>query len=52
MNAHQFQTDIDPYVTPGAPESGLLPLVGAETDGTLGAADSLVQAYSRIQNEL
>ena len=37
---------LDPYVTPGRPDSGLLPLISPEPMGELGAADSGLQAFN------
>jgi len=42
---HQFTHDIDPYVVPGDPASGLLPLISPEPAGTDGTGDARVQAY-------
>jgi len=42
---HQFTHDVDPYVVPGDPSSGLLPLISPDPAGTDGAGDSRVQAY-------
>ena len=36
----------DPYVTPGVPASGLLPLVQTNTGGTVGQGDLRLQAYN------
>ena len=36
---------IDPYVVPGDPSSGVLPLISAEPPGEYGSADKRVQAY-------
>ncbi len=36
----------DPYVTPGTPASGLLPLVNPNTGGTVGQGDQRLQAYN------
>ena len=44
--SHQFTVPVDPYVTPGDPKSGLLPLISAEPIGTPGAGDASVQAYN------
>jgi len=44
--AHQFGVKVDPYVTPGDPASGLLPLVMGEPPGTPGAGDGCVQAFN------
>ncbi len=43
---HQFVKKVDPYVKPGDPASGLLPLVEAGPPGTDGAGDRRVQAYN------
>jgi FAD dependent oxidoreductase len=43
---HQFTVAVDPYVTAGKPESGLLPGVHSERAGEQGAGDSRVQAYN------
>ncbi len=43
---HQFSHDVDPYVVPGDPASGLLPLISPEPPGTDGDGDSRVQAYN------
>ncbi|MBM3955409.1 MAG: FAD-dependent oxidoreductase [Planctomycetes bacterium] len=42
---HQFTHDVDPYVVPGDPTSGLVALVDPEPAGTDGAGDARVQAY-------
>ncbi len=42
---HQFTHDVDPYVVPGDPASGLLRWVSADEAGEEGAADHRVQAY-------
>jgi len=43
---HQFSVNVDPYVVPGNPASGLLPLMQAGALGTAGAADTRVQSYN------
>ena len=43
---HQFGVKVDPYVKPGDPASGLLPLVMAAPLGKPGAADHCVQTYN------
>jgi hypothetical protein len=43
---HQFTKDVDPYVKPGDPSSGLLPLVQKEPPGIDGEGDHRVQAYN------
>ncbi len=42
---HQFTHDVDPYVVPGDPTSGLLPLISAEPAGNDGDGDGRLQAY-------
>ena len=42
---HWFQKDIDPYVVPGDPSSGLLPRISAEDPGKKGDGDHRIQAY-------
>lgn len=42
---HQFVPGVDPYVVPGAPNSGLLPGLHAGPPGEEGSADKRVQAY-------
>lgn len=44
--SHQFTVNVDPYVTPGNPASGLLPFIQPGNGGTVGAGDSRVQAYN------
>jgi len=44
--SHQFTHDVDPFVVPGDPSSGLLPLVSPEPPGVEGAGDHRVQAYN------
>lgn len=43
---HQFTKNVDPYVTPGDPASGLLPLVQSEPPGNDGDGDHRLQAYN------
>lgn len=43
---HQFTHKVDPYVVPGDPQSGLLPLVSPEPPGNDGDGDHRVQAYN------
>ena len=43
--SHQFDADVDPYVVPGDPSSGLLPGVHGGDPGEEGAGDHRVQAY-------
>lgn len=45
-DTHQFERDVDPYVLPGRPESGLLPGICADAYGTVGDGDRRVQAYN------
>jgi len=42
---HQFRPRVDPYVTPGDTESGLLPGIDPQGPGTEGDGDHRVQAY-------
>ena len=44
--SHQFGVKVDPYMRPGDPASGLLPLVMREPLGEPGAGDRCVQAYN------
>ncbi|HZJ14792.1 MAG TPA: FAD-dependent oxidoreductase, partial [Chthoniobacteraceae bacterium] len=44
--SHQFTVNVDPYVTPGNPASGLLPYIQPGNGGTPGAGDNKVQAYN------
>jgi hypothetical protein len=43
---HQFTHDVDPYVVPGDPKSGLLPLIARDPPGNDGDGDTRVQAYN------
>jgi hypothetical protein len=43
---HQFVVDVDPYVKPGDPGSGLLPLIQKGDGGKPGDGDRRVQAYN------
>ncbi len=42
---HQFTAEVDPFIVPGSPASGLLPGIQKEGPGTEGGADRRVQAY-------
>lgn len=42
---HWFAKNIDPYVIPGDPSSGLLPRISREDPGEKGAGDHRIQAY-------
>lgn len=42
---HHFKSDIDPYVEPGNPASGLLPRISGEPPGIKGEEDRRIQAY-------
>lgn len=42
---HWFQKNIDPYVVPGDPSSGLLPRISKEDPGRKGEGDHRIQAY-------
>ena len=44
-HGHYFKKPIDPYVTPGKPESGLLPRISSEPPGENGQGDNKLQAY-------
>ena len=43
---HQFTVDVDPYITPGDPKSGLLPFIQEGTGEKPGDGDKCVQAYN------
>lgn len=43
---HQFDKNVDPYIKPGDPSSGLLPGVHAGSPGVHGQGDHRVQAYN------
>jgi hypothetical protein len=43
---HQFTEPVDPYVIPGDPTSGTLPLVNARAAAPMGTGDGRVQAYN------
>lgn len=43
---HNFELDIDPYVKPGDPSSGLVPLIEPGPPGADGAGDKRIQAYN------
>lgn len=43
---HQFLEPVDPYLMPGDPQSGLLPLIQPGDGGVPGASDHCVQAYN------
>ena len=44
--SHQFEYDVSPYVIPGDPSSGLLPLIHDTDPGEDGEGDHRVQAYN------
>jgi hypothetical protein len=44
-HGHHMKTDIDPYVVPGDPRSGVLPKISEEDPGIYGEGDDKVQAY-------
>jgi hypothetical protein len=44
-HGHYFKMDVDPYVIPGDPSSGLLPRISAEDPGIKGEGDKRIQAY-------
>ncbi len=43
---HQFLAKVDPYVKPGDPGSGLIPLIQSGDGGTPGDGDKRVQVYN------
>jgi hypothetical protein len=43
---HQFHVEVDPYVKPGDPSSGLIPFIQKGTDEKPGDGDKCVQAYN------
>jgi hypothetical protein len=43
---HQFRFPVDPYRTPGEPQSGLLPGISPDPAPATGTGDKLVQAYN------
>jgi hypothetical protein len=43
---HQFAIAVDPYITPDAPGSGLLPFVQTAEAGKAGEGDRSIQAYN------
>jgi hypothetical protein len=43
---HQFTVPVDPYLKPGDPASGLLPLIQSGNGGQPGEGDHAVQAYN------
>jgi len=44
-HSHFFKVPVDPFKTPGDPQSGLIPLISADPPGTRGEGDKRVQAY-------
>jgi hypothetical protein len=44
-HSHYFKTNIDPYIIPGDPSSGLLPRISNEDPGVKGQGDHRIQAY-------
>lgn len=44
--AHQFTVNVDPYIVPGNPASGLLPFVQPGDGGTPGDGDHRIQAFN------
>ena len=44
-HAHYFNKPVDPYRTPGDPDSGLLPHISSEPPGKKGEGDHRLQAY-------
>lgn len=47
VHSHQFPdgANVDPYVVPGKPESGLLPIIDPTGPGEEGVGDNRIQAY-------
>jgi hypothetical protein len=47
VHGHQFPdgANVDPYVIPGKPESGLLPIIDPTGPGEEGSGDNRIQAY-------
>jgi hypothetical protein len=43
---HNFDFDVDPYVKPGDPSSGLVPLIEPGPPGEEGSGDKRIQAYN------
>jgi hypothetical protein len=43
---HNFELNIDPFVTPGNPSSGLVPLIESGSPGEDGTGDKRIQAYN------
>jgi arylsulfatase A-like enzyme len=44
-HGHHWKMPVDPFKSPGNPQSGLLPFVSADPPGTRGEGDKRVQAY-------
>jgi len=44
-HSHHFKADVDPYVVPGDPGSGVLPKISTEDPGIRGEGDHRLQAY-------
>ncbi len=44
-HGHYFKSQIDPYIIPGDPSSGLLPKISSDPPGEIGSGDNRVQAY-------
>lgn len=45
QHGHYFKTNIDPYIIPGKPESGLAARISKESPGENGSGDNKIQAY-------
>lgn len=45
QHGHYFKKDIDPYIIPGKPGSGLLPFISSSEPGSKGDGDNRIQAY-------
>jgi hypothetical protein len=44
-HAHHMRSDIDPYLVPGDPSSGVLPRISTDDPGHRGQGDHRIQAY-------
>jgi hypothetical protein len=44
-HGHYFKENMDPYVVPGDPASGLLPYISSDKPGPNGSGDHKIQAY-------
>jgi len=46
FGGHNFVKPVDPYMKPGDPKSGLLPLISGDPAGKVGDGDGRIQAYN------